>query len=125
MIYFCVVYFHVIFFHVVLRLFHYLRQILMINIWQLSGKAIKKKLSLGVGQLGLIQYLVIFVCLFRKHLSMIKLNCMLLLLLISLILSLHKETPPIRFSIEFHFQCHYIIKYNSLSFITFNPHHLF
>ena len=67
---------------------HFLWQIIMLYVRNfLSGN--KEASFLGVGKLGLIHYLVIFLCLFWNCLSVIKLNCLLLFLLILIILGLH------------------------------------
>ena len=51
----------------------------------------KEEIFLGVGQLGLIHYLVICLCLFRNSLSVSKLNCMMFFLLNLQIFSFHKR----------------------------------
>ena len=85
-----VVFFRVIYFYILLKAFQYLRHILLLYIWYIFGQALKNKVSLGVGQLGLIHYLVIFLCLFLSYLNVSRLNCLLILLLLSLVFSLHK-----------------------------------
>ena len=52
-------------------------------------KALNKRGFLEVGKPELIHYLVICLCLFQNYLSVIKLNCLMLLLLILLIFGLH------------------------------------
>ena len=118
--FFCVIYFCVI-----LVPFHSLRQVLMIYVNQIFAHTLKKTVSLGVGQLWLIHYLVICLCLFRNYLSVHNLKCLLLFLLLLLIFSLHKWYFSIIFSIAFNFHRHYTIKLFYPSFITLISHHLF
>ena len=98
-----------VFFCVVLKALQYLRNILLVSVEKIFGETIKK-LFIGVGQLELIHYPVIFLCLFRNYLIVSKLNCLLLFLLLLLIFILHKWYFPIRFSIVFHFHCCFIVK---------------
>ena len=78
-----------------------------------------------VVQLEMTIYIVICLCLFRNYLSESKLNCLLIFLLIYLICILHKLYCTIKFSIAFHFHCHYLINFVSSSFIRLILHHLF
>ena len=41
----------------------------MLSVWMISGQNLKKTFFLWVEELGLIYYLLIFLCLFRKYLS--------------------------------------------------------
>ena len=75
---FCVVFFCIIFFRIVLKSFHSLQQILLPCFWQIFGQTVKKKVCHLVGKLGLIHYLVLFLCLFQNYLSVRKLNCLIL-----------------------------------------------
>ena len=54
------------------------------------GKTLKKKVFLGVGKLGLIKYLAIFLCLFQNCFSVSELNFLLIFFLFLLICSVHK-----------------------------------
>ena len=87
---FCVVFFMSYIFRVVLKSFHSLQHILLLYVCQIFGQNLKKKVSPRVGQLGLIHYPVICLCLFQNDIIVSKLNFMLLLLMLSLISSLHK-----------------------------------
>ena len=95
-IYFCavlfVLYFLCYIFCVVLKAFHSMKQPLLIYVHQIFGQTLKKKVSIKVGKLGLIHYLVICPCLFQNYLSVSELNFLLLFLLFSLIYSIHNDT---------------------------------
>ena len=84
----------------------------------------KEELNYWFGQLGIICYPSICLCLFWNYLIVSRLNCLLISLLLLRIFSLHKWYCPVIFSIAFHFN-YYIVKSISPSFITFIPHHLF
>ena len=73
-------------FSVILKAFCSMLQIILISVWQIFGQTLKNKVFLWVGQLVLIHYLVIFLCLFWNYLSVSKLNCLLLSLLVLLII---------------------------------------
>ena len=109
--YFCVVFSVLYIFCVGLKALKSLRQLIMLYIRQIFGQTLKRKVFFGVGKLGLIHYLFILLCSFQNYLIVSKLNYLLILLLLSLIFSRHKWYCPIRFSIEFHFHHHCIIKF--------------
>ena len=89
---FFVLYFFVLYFSVFyLKAFHSMQQIILIYVWHIFVQTLKRKVSHGFGQLGLIHYLVIFLFLFRNYLSVSKLNFLLIFLLLFLICSLHKQ----------------------------------
>ena len=75
-------------FRVVLTAFQYLQRLLLISVWEIFVQTLKKTFFSELSNLGLIHYLVIFLCLFQNYLSVIKLNCMLLLFLLLLISNL-------------------------------------
>ena len=112
---FCVIFFvlysFVVYVCVVLKSLYSLQQILLISVWQIFSQNIKKKVFLWVRKLGLIHYLIIFLNLFLNCISAIKLNCLLRVLLLLKIFSLHKWYCPIRISIAFHSHCYCIIKF--------------
>ena len=112
-------------FLVVIKYFQYLQQLLLLSVRNIFGHNLKKTVYIWVGQIGLIHYLVIFLCLFYNYLIVSKFNCLLHLFLLSMICSLHKWYCPSKFSVEFNFHCRYIIKFISLSWITLIPHDLF
>ena len=61
---FLVIFFHVVFFccifRVVLKALHPLRQIILFYVWQIFLSDSKEEIFIGVGKLGLIHYLVVF-----------------------------------------------------------------
>ena len=65
----------------VAKLLHSLRQLLLVSVWQMFFQTLKKKVLSGVGQIVLIHYLVIFLCLIQNYLIVKKLNCLLMFLL--------------------------------------------
>ena len=69
-------------FRVVLKSLHSLQQLLMISVWKSFGQTLEKIVFSELSNLVLIHYLVIFMCLFQKYLSVSKLNFLLLFLLI-------------------------------------------
>ena len=71
---------------VILKVFNSLIQLLLISVYRVFYQTLKNKAFLWVGQLGLINYLVIFLCLFQKYLSVSKYNGLLLSLLVLLII---------------------------------------
>ena len=72
----------VVLFSVILKAFHSLLKILLLSVYQIFDQTLKNEVFLWVRQLGLIRYLVIFLCLFRNYLSVSKLNFLLIFLLL-------------------------------------------
>ena len=72
-------------FFVVLKSLHSLQQLLMLSVWNIFGHNLKRTVFYELSNLGLLHYLVIFLCLFKNDLSVSKLNCLLLFLLLLLI----------------------------------------
>ena len=124
-LHFCAGIFHVICFCVVWKTICSLWQILLLYVWYIFCQTLENKVYLRVWKLGLIHYLVICLCSIWNYLSVIKLDCLLLFLLLLIIFGLHKWYCPIIFWIAFHFHCHHIIKLISPSFIAFIANHLF
>ena len=70
---------------VTLKALHSLWKILLLFVWKIFCQSSKKKVFLWVGQLGLIHYLAIFLCLFWNYLSVRMFNFLLIFLPILLI----------------------------------------
>ena len=100
----------VLYFCVILGVLHPLWQLLLLYFWKLFGQTLKKNVFL-VEKLWLINDHVIFLCLFWNYLSVSKLNCLFLFLLILLIFSLYKWWCPNILSILFYFDCYQIIQF--------------
>ena len=80
-----VLYFLCCIFCVLLKALQFMWHLLLISVWQIFSQILKNSVFLRVGQLGMIHYLVICLCLFQNYLSVSKLNCLLLFLLVLLI----------------------------------------
>ena len=57
---------------------HSLQHFILLSVWQIFGQTLKKEFFIGVGKLGLINYLVICLFLFRNYLNVSTLNCLLI-----------------------------------------------
>ena len=72
-----------------LKSLHSLKHIFLLYVWKISGQTLKKIVFSELRNLVLICYLVICLCLFQNYLSVRKLNCLLLFLLILLISNIY------------------------------------
>ena len=96
-LFFCVLFFRVLFFRVVLKAFHSLQQILLLYVWQIFVQTLKRKIFPWVGQIGLIHYPVVFLCLFWNYMIVSKFNCLLLFFLIFFFLVSINDTVQLYF----------------------------
>ena len=108
-VFFCVVFFRAVFFVLYQNHFALFDSFFFHLFWKMFGHTLKKKVFLWVVKLGLIQYLEIFLCLFRNYLIVSKFNFLLFFLLFWVMFSLHEWYCPVRFSIVFHSHHHFII----------------